>query len=145
MAVAKGLEDTRYYMLGCKDLYVATDHSSLVSILGNQSLADVQNPRLARIKERTLWWQFRIIHTPGKKQLAADAISRRSRRNELPTSLHTVSVTDESNDDQLEMFDELEATIRNEWCEVMAMVGSDKIEVVTWDMLYEETQYGAAD
>ena len=47
MAVAKGLEDTRYYTLGCKDLYVATDHSSLVSILGNQSLADVQNPRLA--------------------------------------------------------------------------------------------------
>ena len=54
MAVAKGLEDTRYYMLGCKDLYVATDHSSLLCILGNQSLADVQNPRLARIKERTL-------------------------------------------------------------------------------------------
>ena len=51
-----------------------------------------------------------------------------------------MSVTDESNDDQLEMFDELEATIRNVWCEVMAMVGSDKIEVVTWDMLYEETQ-----
>ena len=53
-AVARGLEDSRYYTLGCKDLWVATDHSSLVSILGNQSLADIENPKLAKIKERTL-------------------------------------------------------------------------------------------
>ena len=47
--VAKGLQDTKYYMMGCKNLYVATDHSSLVSVLGNQALADVENPRLAII------------------------------------------------------------------------------------------------
>ena len=63
--------------MGCKHLFVATDHKPLVSVLGDQSLADVQNPRLARIKEKTLWWQFKIIHTPGKLQLAADALSRR--------------------------------------------------------------------
>ena len=57
--------------MGCQNLYVATDHASLVTVLGDQSLADVENPRLARIKERTLWWQFKIIHTPGKLQLAA--------------------------------------------------------------------------
>ena len=33
---------------------MATDHTSLVTVLGDQSLADVDNPRLARIKERTL-------------------------------------------------------------------------------------------
>ena len=38
-AVAKGLKDTKYFTLGCKDLYVATDHKSLVTILGDQSLA----------------------------------------------------------------------------------------------------------
>ena len=42
-------------------------------------MADMENPRLARIKERTPWWQFNILHTPGKKQLAADALSRRSK------------------------------------------------------------------
>ena len=40
-AVAKGLDDTKYYSKGCKHLYVATDHKSLVSVLGDQSLADV--------------------------------------------------------------------------------------------------------
>jgi hypothetical protein len=75
--VARGLHDTKYYTMGCKQLYVATDHKSLVCVLGDQSLTDVENPRLARIKERKLWWQFTIVHTPGKLQLAADALSRR--------------------------------------------------------------------
>jgi hypothetical protein len=43
--------------MGCNQLYVATDHKSLACVLGDQSLADVENPRLARIKEKTLWWQ----------------------------------------------------------------------------------------
>ena len=33
-AVARGLHDTKYYTMGCKHLYVATDHKSLVSVLG---------------------------------------------------------------------------------------------------------------
>ena len=74
MAIARGLEDTKYYTMGCKQLYVATDHKPLVSVLGDQSLADVQNPRLARIKEKTLWWQFRasynwlLMHCQGGKE-----------------------------------------------------------------------------
>ena len=56
-------------MMGCQNLYVVTDHSVLVTVLGDLSLADVDNPRLARIKEKMLWWQFKILHTLGKKQL----------------------------------------------------------------------------
>ena len=56
--------------MGCKNLYVATDHSALVTVLWDQSMADMENPRIARIKKKTLWWQFKILHTPGKKQLA---------------------------------------------------------------------------
>ena len=50
----------------------------LVTSLGDKSLADEENPRLARIKTRTLWWDFKIIHVPGKLQEASDAISRRN-------------------------------------------------------------------
>ena len=38
-AVARGLENTKYYTLGCRDLYVATDYICLVNIIGDQSLA----------------------------------------------------------------------------------------------------------
>ena len=136
MAVAKGLEDTKYYTLGCQNLYVATDHSSLVKILGDQSLADVQNPRLARIKERTMWWKFKIIHTPGKSQLAADAISR---RNRLPTSLCYLSTGYEL-DDEEEIFTDMEANIRSVGANVHTVMQTDRVNVITWDILYEETQ-----
>ena len=56
------IEDIKFYTLGCKDRYVATDHPPLVKSLGDKSLADEENPRLARIKTRTLWWDFKNIH-----------------------------------------------------------------------------------
>jgi hypothetical protein len=93
--VARGLNDTKYYTMGCKQLYVATDHKSLVQVLGDRSLADVEKPGLARIKERTLWWQFTIIHTPGKLQLAADALSRRK-----GAATYQVSVQENHDDDE---------------------------------------------
>ena len=44
-AIARGLQDTKYYTMGCRQLYVATDHKPLVDVLGDKSLADVENPR----------------------------------------------------------------------------------------------------
>lgn len=129
-AVAKGLEDTKYYTLGCKDLWVATDHSSLVSIMGDQSLADIENPRLARIKERTLWWRFNVVHTPGKKQLAADAISHRKK---LPAALYGLSVLpSQGNDDG--SFNELNTVFH-----INAVLSSEKVQVISWNRVLEAT------
>ena len=128
-AVARGLEDSKYYTLGCKDLWVATDHSSLVSILGDQSLADVENPRLARIKERTLWWKFKMVYTPGKKQLAADALSR---RRKLPAMLYSARLNDI--DEEYLAFQDVSDQLK-----VLATLSSDKIEVISWDKVYDAT------
>ena len=103
-ALARGLHDTKYYTMGCNQLYGATDHKSLVCVLGDQSLADVENPRLARIKEKTLWWQFTIVHTPGKLQLAADALSRR--KTKLPATIYQLR-THEPDDDEEEVTNDL--------------------------------------
>ena len=55
-------------------------------------MADVENPRLSRIKEKTLWRQFKILHTPGKKQLAA--------------ALYKLSVTVAVDDDDEDFLDD---------------------------------------
>jgi hypothetical protein len=55
---------------------VATDHEPVVGIFGNKNLADIDNKRLARLKEKTNWWKFNVVYNPGKTQNAADAISR---------------------------------------------------------------------
>ena len=76
LAVAYALHQCRYFVLGCKDLTVATDHKPLLNILNDRSLADIQNRRLQNLKEKTLSYQFQIAHVPGRQHLGPDAASR---------------------------------------------------------------------
>ena len=92
MAVA--LESSRYYTLSCPRLFIATDHKPLLSILNDWALDTIINPRLIKLKERTLPWQFELVYVPGKKQAAADAMSRRK----LLAGLSCLSIIGEIND-----------------------------------------------
>ena len=76
LAVAYGLHQTRYYVLGCPDLTVATDHKPLLNVLNDRSLADIQNRRLLNLKEKTLSYKFGMVYVPGKEHLGPDAASR---------------------------------------------------------------------
>ena len=76
LAVAWGLEQTRYFTQGSDKLLIVTDHKPLVKILGDRTLDEISNSRLFRLKQRTLPWWFKIIHMPGKMNDAADATSR---------------------------------------------------------------------
>ncbi|GFO23077.1 transposon ty3-i Gag-Pol polyprotein [Plakobranchus ocellatus] len=53
------------------DLIVAVDHRPLLKIL-----MTYPSPSSARFKERRLRYRFRIVHVPGIRHTAADAISR---------------------------------------------------------------------
>ena len=59
--------------MGCSNLVVATDHKPLVKIFGDRTLDEIANPRLFRIKQRTLRWYFTVVHVPGNINQAADA------------------------------------------------------------------------
>ena len=76
LAVAWGLEQTRYFTQGCDNVVVVTDHKPLVKIFGDRTLDEITNLRLFRLKQRTLPWRFDIVHLPGKSNYAADAASR---------------------------------------------------------------------
>ena len=76
LAVAGGLEQTRYFTQGCDNLVVITNHKPLVEIFGDRTLDEVTNSRLFRLKQRTPPWRFDIKHLPGKANHAADATSR---------------------------------------------------------------------
>ena len=56
---------------------MATDHKPLLAILNDRALDTIVNPRLLRIKERTLAWQFDLVYVPGNRQAAADTLSRK--------------------------------------------------------------------
>ena len=76
LGVAYALHQTRYYILGCPQLIVATDHKPLVQILNDRALTDIPNRRLLNLKEKTLPYRFTIIHVSGAKNKGPDAVSR---------------------------------------------------------------------
>jgi hypothetical protein len=76
LAVVDALEKARYFVLGCHDLTIAVDHKPLLKVFGDRSFEDISNARLRNLKEKTLRYKFCMIHVPGAKHRAADAISR---------------------------------------------------------------------
>ena len=66
----------RHFVLGCDKLTVAVDHKPLLGLLNDKSLADIENPRLLMLKEKTLWFNFNVIHVAGRLNSGPDYISR---------------------------------------------------------------------
>ena len=58
LAVAYALNNARYFVLGCDNLVVATDHMPLLGVLNDRNLEDIDNPRLLKLKEKTLMVQI---------------------------------------------------------------------------------------
>ena len=124
LAVVYGLQQTRYYIQGCTDLIVATDHKPLVGVLNDRSLTEIANRRLLNLKEKTLAFQFDIVHVPGKKNAGADAASR------YPVPSLPVKSADSNSEDTAD--DEaIVASISNSLYAVT--------NVTTWDMVREAT------
>ena len=76
LAVTDALYKARHFVLGCDKLTVAVDHKPLLGILNDKSLADIENPRLLMLKEKTLWFNFNVIHVAGRLNSGPDYISR---------------------------------------------------------------------
>ena len=76
VALVFGLEKSRMWTLGCKNLLLLVDHKPLLGLIKNREISEVANPRLARLIERTLRWSFIIEHIKGEKNHLSDALSR---------------------------------------------------------------------
>ena len=76
LAVAWGLEQTKYFTQGCDNLVVVTEHKLLTKIFGDRTLDEISNSWFFRLKQRTLMWCFDIAHLPGSTNTAADDASR---------------------------------------------------------------------
>ena len=69
---ASSVHKTRHFTLGNKKLTVLMDHKPLLKILGNRELADIENPRILNLKQKTLRWRFDMEHVPGKDHKAVE-------------------------------------------------------------------------
>ena len=85
LAVSDALFKARHFVLGCPNLIVAVDHKPLLGILNDKSLAEIDNPRLLMLKEKTLWFRFTVIHVSGKTHLGPDYMSRQGQHDKWQT------------------------------------------------------------
>ena len=81
LAVSYSLNHAKNFVLGCPNLLVVTDHEPLLGIFNDRELSTIDNPRISKLKEKTLRYQFKIQHCPGKWHRGPDALSP------YPTSL----------------------------------------------------------
>ena len=54
LAIAWALEDTKFFIWGCDNLVIQTNHQPLVKLLGNRSLDEIDNRHLLCLKEQTM-------------------------------------------------------------------------------------------
>ena len=121
LAIAWGLEQTRFFTQGCDNLTIVTDHKPLVKIFGDRTLDEISNTRIFRLKQRTLPWRFNVVHLPGKTNHAADALSR----NPAPSGeVHGLSLADE-------MEEILVSAIHGQL---------EKVTAISWNHLVKATQ-----
>ena len=76
LALLFGLQSCRMFVLGCQNLIVAVDHKPLLPIFNSRDLDRITNPRILKIRERTLTYRFTVVSIPGKKNCGPDAVSR---------------------------------------------------------------------
>ena len=95
------------YLSGMQQFEVLTDHRPLIPILNSKSMAEIENPRLQRLRERLTPFNFVTTWRQGKLHAVPDALSR-------------APVDDPAHDDE-----EAEQDVGHQIASVIAAVVSD--------------------
>ena len=75
LAAVWAMGKCRHFLFGCDTFSLITDHQPLVGIF-RKDIAEVENRRLQRFRERVLDYTFTVVWVEGKTHLIADALSR---------------------------------------------------------------------
>ena len=66
----------KYFLTGLSEFLIRNDHKTLIPILNNYNLNDIENPRVRRLVEKLRPYRYRAEHISGNKNTVADAFSR---------------------------------------------------------------------
>lgn len=140
LAVVDALKKARHFVLGCTDLIIAVDHKPLLKVFTDRSLHDINNTRLLNLKEKTLQFSFRMLHVPGVRNTAADAVSRypvgTAEEITLPDDVASILTTASPHDFLMS----IRSHDNHEESEVCSNNQNTKvIEAVSWDALRQAT------
>ena len=84
LAVSWAIQKCKIFLAGMSHFQIVTDHHPLISILNTQSLNEIENPRLQRLKARLMPYNFTAEWVKGTLNQAPDALSRNPVSDPLP-------------------------------------------------------------
>ena len=76
LGVAWAVRKCHYFLAGMPEFLIRNDHRTLIPILNNYSLNDIENPRVRRLVEKLRPYKYKAEHISGEKNKVADAFSR---------------------------------------------------------------------
>ena len=75
LAIVWAVTKCRLYLLG-RDFNVITDHRPLITVVGSKNMAEIDNPRIIRLKQKLSPFTFKIEWRKGSSHKLPDALSR---------------------------------------------------------------------
>ena len=85
LALAWSTEHCAFYLQGCPEFDVFTDHKPLIPIFSKTDSIDTLNPRLLKLADKCQVFNMRVNWIAGRDNTVADLISRtKKRRQEIP-------------------------------------------------------------
>ena len=101
-----------------------------MKIFGDRSLENLPNARLRNLKEKSLRFKFTLVHVPGVKHKAADAVSRQPSGSPHPKKLFLAD--DVANICQVE-----EAAHEDQWIKHAQIAALSEIKSLTWEKVQD--------
>ena len=75
LAIHTAIRKCDYYLRGLQGFEVHTDHRPLIGIF-KKDIREIDNVRLARMREKLMSYKFDVEYVPGKSHIIADTLSR---------------------------------------------------------------------
>ena len=140
LSAAWAMGKCKHFLLGCTDFVLAVDHRPLLGVLNDKSLEAVENPRLQRMKEKTLRFKFSIVHVPGIMHKTSDATSRSPVSASEQEVLTLSTINRMMNDKSDKMQSDIESdNQRNQWTNFIDVM-SLNATVVSWNTVKHESE-----
>ena len=89
LAIVWAVNKCYIYLTGLENFTVVTDHRPLISILNKQTLEQISNQRIQRLKEKISRYNLETVWKQGKNHLIPDALSRRPTEKPNEDDLHS--------------------------------------------------------
>ena len=79
LVIAVACHKARYFIAGCTNLTIVTDHKPLVNYLNDKGLKEEENRRMINLKQKSKNCHFNTVYIKGSQNPVADQFSRISR------------------------------------------------------------------